>query len=430
MRMQSLAILLTLAIAGTNPADADAAYADWQRLGKGHYAYATVSTEPSEQAKERMGRQLAFVCASFSSKPNLGDQLPVRLPGTDVYRLDLEGLGWAQVWPHVLVAKYPYRPDLTQHGRYPLVVMASWLVGEIPDPTLSGNAQQLFLYGRELKTVDEFTRFWNVNTSKTQLFSFIEGASGVQAKNQQRLMNNSDTSQRTRFFQTFDSIIVAGKNDPLENLVPGTLKFDGSELIVGIPKYYRSEGGALQAYLLGNAQGKVVNRAPIELVKDTENFRGGDIINSLDCMNCHATGMKFPTVNEYRSYLTRGGKVFAKDHVKREIERVYESPFVKELERQEEDYAIAIRLVNGLTPERNISEFRGCVESYDAAVTLSQAAREVGYSKADLRAAIVNYSPKLTGRLVDLAYGQPISRDQWKLNIKKLICEILPARHK
>jgi len=430
MRMAVAAILLTLCTVGTNPADADAAYTDWMRLGKGHYAYATVSTEPNEQAKERLGRQLAFVCASFSSKPNLGDQIPVRLPGTDVYRLDLTGLGWAAAWPQVLVSKYQYRPDLTQHGRYPLVVMASWLVAEIPDPTLSGNAQQLFLYGRELKTVDEFTRFWSVNTSTKQLFSFIEGASGVQAKNQQRLMNNSDTSQRTRFFQTFDSIVVAGKNDPLENPVPGTLKYDGSELIVGIPKYYRSEGGSLQAYLLANAQDKVVDRAPIELVKDSENFRGPDIINSLDCIQCHATGMKFPTVNEYRRYFLNGAKIYADAHTKRELQRVYESPFVKELERQEEDYAVAIRLVNGLQPEKNAAEFRGCIESYDAPVTLSQAAREVGYSKIELRNALVDYSPRLTGRLAELAHGQPMSRDQWKLNIKKVVCEILPARHK
>ena len=430
--MAGFALVVLLAIAGVDPSEADAAHADWVALGKGNYAYATVSTERSEPAKERAARQLAFNCASMSSNSYLGDQLPVKLPGTDLYRLDLDGLGWAKTWATVLVRHYKYRPDLTTYGRYPLVVQAQFINAELTDPIKTPGAASLLLYGRELKTAQEFRNHWKVNVTKTEAFGFIEGASGVQAEGLQRLMVNYDTSLRTRFFETFDSKIVAGKNDPLENPVLGTLKFDGSELIAGMPKHYNGQGGSLQAYFLADAKGNAVNVAPVDLVKDSEGVRGPDIRNHLDCIVCHTSGMQMPTVNAYREYLIGGAKIYADKHTKRELERLYESPFVKELDRQNEDYAAAVKLVNGLTPEKNAAEFVACIKAYDAPVTLAQAAREVYSTPEELRLAIGGYAPtlKLTARLSMLAEGQPISRDQWKLNVGQVVLEILPAWRK
>jgi hypothetical protein len=433
MRMQSLAILLTLAIAGTNPADADAAYADWQRLGKGHYAYASVADQRSEPAKERMAGQLAFVCASLSSKSNLDGQLPVRITD-DVYRLDLQGLGWAAQWPIVLKRHYKYRPDLTPH-RYPLIVSAAWIVAELPDPIKTPGAAHLLLYGRELKSAKEFRSFWGWNTKSSDAFGFIEGTSGVQADNLSRLMSNFDTANRTRGFETFDSKIVAGKQDPIEKPIPGTLIYDGAELITGIPKFYNGEGGSLQAYFLsqGNSDPKKfdlhVNAAPIDLVKDTEGLRGLDIRDNIDCMGCHAFGPKYPTLNAYKSYLLSGAKIYSDKITKAEIERFYQSPFIKELERQEEEFRAAIRLVNGLTAEKNNANFKACIKEYDEPLSLAQAAREVYSTPEELRNAIADYAPsgKLTARLAALAHGQAISRDQWIVSQPLLQLVILPA---
>lgn len=429
--MAAFAILLTALTLGTNP-DAEAAYADWQAIGGGNYAYATVGTERSEPAKQRMVGQLAFVCASLSSKSYLGDQLPVRITD-NVYRMNLDGLGWSKTWPAVLQKHYPYRPDVTPH-RYPLMVQASWVVAELPDPIKTPGAAQLLLYGRELKTAKEFRKFWGWDTAPGEAFGYLEGASGVQAEGLQRLMVNHDAKSRARGFETFDSKIVAGKHDPLEKPILGTLTYDGSELITGIPKHYNGEGGALQAYFLavGNADAKkadqAVDVAPIDLVKDHEGLRGPDIRNGIDCMSCHAVGPQYPTLNGFKQYILGGAKIYADKHTQAELDRFYQSPFVKELERQEEDYRTAIRLVNGLTAEKNVVDFRACVREYDAPLTLAQAAREVYTTPEELRLAIGHYSNtlKLSARLAMLAEGQAISRDQWKASVRQVVCEVLP----
>jgi hypothetical protein len=428
--MAGIALLLTLIVVA-DP-DAEAAYADWQALGGGNYAYATVGTERSQPAKERMVGQLAFVCASLSTQSYLGDQLPVKVT-ENVYRLNLDGLGWSKAWPVVLRKYYPYRADLGPH-RYPLTVQASWVVAELPDSVKTPGAAQLLLYGRELKNAKEFRAFHGVKVAKTEAFGYLEGASGVQAEGLQRLMVNYDTDRRTRFFETFDSKIVAGKHDPLEKPILGTLTYDGSELIVGLPKHYNGEGGALQAYFLaqGNVdpktEGKSVDVAPVDLVKDHEGLRGADIRNHLDCMSCHAVGPQYPTLNGFKQYILGGAKIYADKHTQAELERFYQSPFVKELERQEEDFRTAVRLVNGLTAEKNVADFRACVREYDSPVTLAQAAREVYCKPEELRLAIGHYSNtlKLSARLAMLAEGQAISRDQWKTSVRQVVCDVLP----
>ncbi len=434
MIRMALATLLLMLVVGTNPADA--AFADYKAIGGGHYAYATVSMERSEPAKERLVGQLAFVCASLSSKSNLDGQLPVRI-APDVYRLDLQGLGWAATWPMVLKSHYRYRPDLAPH-QYPLMVSAAWMVAELPDPIKTPGAAHLLLYGKELKSAKEFRAFWGWNTKSSDAFGFIEGTSGVQAENLSRLMSNFDTANRTRGFETFDSKIVAGKQDPLERPIPGTLTYDGAELITGIPKFYNGEGGALQAYFLaqGNVDAKKfdqhVNAAPIDLVKDTEGLRGLDIRDTIDCMGCHAIGPQYPTLNGYKSFLLSGAKLYADKITKAEIERFYQSPFVKELERQEEDYRAAVRMVNGLTAEKNNANFKACIREYDTPLSLAQAAREAYSTPDELKNAIAAYAPtgKLTARLAALAHGQAISRDQWISSQPLLQLAILPAWRK
>jgi hypothetical protein len=400
-----------------------------------NYTYATVSNQKSPQAKERLAGQLAFVAASLSSKPYLGDQLPVKV-NENLYRLDLTGLGWGGVWAKVLKEHYPWRPDVTPHS-YPLVVRADVIVCEFIDPVIAPDVAHLLQFGKVLKTGKEFREFHKANTAKESTFGFIEGASGVQSQGLQRLMANYDTAQRTRLFETFDSIVVAGKQDPLEKPVLGTLTYDGAELIAGIPKHYLGEGGALQSYFLANGNSdknkanhdKAVNEAPIKLVHDTLGLRGFDIRNNLDCISCHTTGMQRPTINAYKQYFVGGAKLYADKATKQELQRVYESPFVKELDAQDADYATAIRLVNGLTPERNAANFVACIKAYDAPVDLAQAAREAYCTTDELRLALGGYAPtgKLSARLAALAEGMPMSRDQWKASYSQVVLEVLPS---
>lgn len=423
MRMLSAALILTLLTIGN---DAEAARLDWESLNRGPYAYATVSTERSEPARERLGRQLAFVACSLSSKPALGEQLPVRLEGTNVYRLDLAALGWEKTWVAVLQKTYPYRPDVLPH-RYPLLVQAQWIVADLTDPTRTGNAQYLLLYGRDLKNVAEFEKFWRVNGEKELFYGRIEGQSGV-ANELVRLIENQPAANRTSYWKTFDSEIVAGRSDPLETL-GRKLQFDASESIAAIPKQYGGKSGTLQAYFLSNGKGEKQNAAPITIVTDHTGLRGADIRNHIDCISCHtpAAGLIDPSLDAYREYVLGGATIYADKKTKAAIEAYLESDLAKEMARGREDYAEGIRLVTGLTPEKCASEFVAVVKGYDAPVDLARAAREIGVTSDELRLALGGYSPtgKLSARLAALPY-QAMSRRQWQESQRQLLCEVIP----
>ena len=433
MRMVAL-LLISLSAIGINP-DSAAALADLQTLPAGHYAYATVSDQPNAGAKQRTAETLAFVVCGLSSKSYLGDQIPVQVPGTDLYRLNLEGLGWEKVWSQVLLAHYPYRKDLTTAHKIPLVVSAQWINTALPDTRESGDSQYLLLYGFVPKTGADFRKFWKVSDAAGDTFGFLEGHSGVQAKGAQRLMMNRATSQRASFFETFDSKRVAGKSSPSENLIPGTLTYDGQELLVGIPKHYGEEGGQLLACFLNNGNSDPDKKkhdtkadfAPPDLVKDADGLRGFDIGNTFDCWSCHIKGMQDPTINEYRAIILSGHKIYADKISKAEIERFYQSPFAKELRRFDEDYATAVRLVNGLTPQRNAKQFAERIKAYDADLDLAQAARESYLTTDQLRFAIAEYSPYVTEALAGLAHGKPITRDEWAENQELLQLKIIPT---
>lgn len=432
-------LLLTLATIGINP-DSAAALADLKQFPvseQGHYAYATVSDRPDAASKQRTAETLAFVCCSLSHKSYLGDQIPQRVAGTDLYRLDLRGLGWERVWAGVLKQHYvpKYRPDLQLTHQYPLVVSALWMATALPDTRESGDSQYLLLYGFVPKTGADFRRFWEVNTKIEDTYGFLEGKSRVQAKNAQRLMENYGTAKRASHFGTKDSKKVAGKTSPSENLLPGTLKFDGQELLNGIPKHYGKEGGQALACFLGNGNtdpdvkkhDTKVDDAPIDLVEDYLNLRGSFIGNTYDCWNCHTKGMQDPFVNEYEETIKNGHRIYADKKSKAEIERFYESPFGREIKRFDEDYATFMRLCNGLTPERNASQFAACIKAYDADLDLPQAARESYLTVDQLRFALAEYSPYLTDALAGLAHGKPVTRDEWVESQPLLQLKIIPA---
>lgn len=430
MRMTVAAILLTCLTLGTNP-DAEAAYADLATLPAASQPYAhylTLSDQRSPEAKERLAKTLAFVLPSLSSKSYLGDQLPVRV-SADLLRIDTRGLGWEKSLPVVLTNFYPYRPDLKAIGRYPRVFSGTWAAAELVDPTRTKDAQYLLLYGKTITTEAEFKSHWLVQGNKDLFYGRIESKSGV-ANELVRLIENQPAANRTSHWQTYDSRLIAGQTDPLETL-GGKLKYDASELIAAIPKHYAGKSGALQAYFLSDAKGKRQDKAPTDIVTDHTGLRGPEIINTFGCISCHApaAGLIDPTLDAYREYILGGAKVFADYDTKRRIEQYLQSDIGKEMARGREDYAEAIRLCNGLTPEKNAANWVAVVKAYDAPVDLSQAAREVYSTPDELRNAIASYAPsgKLSARLAALAHGQPMSRDQWIQSQHDLQLAILPA---
>lgn len=409
------AIIIAVMVLGQHP-EASAAFSDYQR----HPGSAYLSlAEVNPNYRDKLEQTLRFVVPSLSSKSYLGDQLPERVPGTQLLRLNLDGLGWQKVWPHVIAARYvpAYRPDLLKTKYVPLVVSGLWFAAAVTDSNVTGDMQYQLLYGaKPPKTEKEFKAFWQVNGKGDLSFGRIEGKSGV-AVEKTRLIENNPTANRAYFWATLDSRVAAGGNDPLENLTARPLKHDASELIAGIPKHYGSQGGTLQAYFLADAKGNRQEKAPADIVTDDTGTRGVEIRNTLSCIACHTDGIRHPTLDQYRAYILSGARIYAYEKdVQREVDRYLDSPIAKEIARNNEDYAAGVALCNGLTPAQNAALFRITVQYYDQPVSLAQAAREI-YAKDEneWRLALGNYSRtyQLNARLSEMASGNSVTRNQW-----------------
>jgi hypothetical protein len=415
-----MSAILTAMLVLAAGSDSDAAFSDLQTLPPAqqpYTAYLTTSIVAPEH-REALAKVIAFTAASLSSKPYLGDQLPVAVPGTNLLRLDLLGLGWEKTWPAVIRTHYvpAYRPDTAHLTQIPLVVSGLWFVAALPDSNLTADGQYQLLYGTPPKTDKEFRKFWAVNEKPDLFFGRIEGDSGV-AVQRTRLMENHPTGNRGYSWQTYDSRAIAGATDPLENLAARPPKHDASELIAAIPKHYAGQSGSLQAYFLADGQGKRQEKAPADIVTDSTGTRGVEIRNTLSCIVCHTEGLRHPTLDQYRSYILSGARIYTHDKAtQQEIDRYLDSPIAKEINRNNEDYAAAVGLCNGLTPQQNAAAFRLLVQLYDAPLTLEQQARELYTTRDEWRLALGDYSRtyQLTGRLALAAQDVPISREQWQ----------------
>jgi hypothetical protein len=417
-RMPAIAAALLLLAA--HP-EADAALADRAKFPPEQQAdivYLSMATCPPDQ-QAKLENVLRFVVPSLSSKPYLGDQIPQRIEGTTLLRLDLRGLGWQSTWGQVIAREYVphWRPDLAHAKAIPLVVDGTWFAATMFDPIETGDAQYRLLYGTPPATANDFLTAWGIQNDPLYVFGTIEGASGV-AVQRVRLVENRPGSKRNYGWLTRDSAIVAGATDPLENL-PNRAKFDAQELITGVPKWYAGQSGMLQAYFLADGTGKRQEKAPANIVVDHTGLRGVEIRNTVSCIACHAQGINPVASDAFREYIAGGARVAFKDKAEQEAtDRYLGSDVAKEVAANQQAYADGVRLCNGLTPEETTRAFVDIVRLYDAPVTLEQAARELHCGPKDLQLALADYSRQytLSGRLAILAQGEPISREQFKAN--------------
>lgn len=423
------AIAAAVLLLGVSP-DAQAAIdhrESFPRHEWGYHYYFTLSEVP-ESRRESLAKTLNYVVASLSREQYLEDQLPQRISDTCLH-LDTRGPGWEHTLPKVLIQHYPYARQYTTFGIAPLCIRADWFVANIGDETFTGNGQFLLLYGRELKDRADFLKQWKVSTDVTDTFGFLEGSSGVkrQGAGLERNMESRATG-RGATFETFDSRLVVGANDALENPDKRPPAHDASEIIapnlkVGRDENGKIQAGALLAFFLADAKGARQKAAPVEIVEDAFNLRGYDIKQYMDCVSCHDQGFKRPTIDRYSQAISGGLVIKSLDYkLARDIERYYESAFNRDIERGIDDYAVAVKLCNGLTPEANAANYREIITAYDADVTLFDAARELHTTPRELSNAIayyVEYVKQPNARLAMLAERQPISRAQFEFNSYK-----------
>jgi hypothetical protein len=420
MRMSSLVAVALFAVL---PSDLQAAQTDYARQRDPYVRYLSLSDVPQDE-RPRVEAAMKYAIPAASSKTNLDQQIPEKLPGTSCYRINLQYLGWRWQDYIKIAERDPY-----SNVKNPLVVRGDWFLTELADTTES-DAYYRLLYGKKIpKTRDEFLAFWGVDQKQQDglELGWIETRSQV-SKQGTRFIRRF-LSNRGTVWSTQDVLAIERKNDPLE-FPDGIFKHDGEESIAMTPKVSvraKTRGSAM-AFLLSNGEGKRVEEAPVDLVEDHQRTIRSQaaIINNGSCIGCHVHGLHSPSANGVETLLTRGVQLYAKDKDKQEFAERFHlgtKGLNIELTRANEDYAAFIQACNGLTPVKNAEAYRTAMRSYEADLDLARAAFELGATAKGLTQAIAfanAHKLDLGNRAAGIVYGERVPRTTFESEYHKL----------
>lgn len=390
----------------------------WELHEKRRYRYLWFPC--SNELKTYWPKQVPFVLNSFSQQHVIERCFPVLIDQDNLlYRIDLKDLLWREIDLVVGLdeANYPYsvKPN-------PLIIRGDFLFDRITDETVSDLGPLLLFGGRENipKTKDQFAKFFgfNLDDQIKHNFGLVEEDSGVSVS-KVRLISYYD-APFGYWWETADFKVLTLQNNPIDNLDRSDVEPDGTEIIAGFLKISTTQQKttAAQLYMLVNSQEKRVKEAPNSLVTDYSNFKGTATIRcSGSCMQCHP-GLNIPHRDAIQRLLDDGVEIWGTEERRDDIERFHLSDIGKTLRRNNEDFAAFVFLCNGLDPSVNVTYFKSCINSYQAHVTLDQAARELECLPLDLQRTVAFASQrkiKIGTTLTDLLKNkQGIPRSLWE----------------
>ncbi len=247
---------------------------------------------------------------SLSWHPRLGLPEPVD-PAATMLRIDLRAYKWnAAGWAR-LAAVYPYRlqtlaetQSLAGHtGSEDAALRADWFVANAARPPLYHDLLQLPGTDRALERLLQVDVPGDVQDDNVVRAGFND--SGVSKNN--RLIERHDAAYGT-LWRSYDFATNTGRQNLFEHpLGPhaGATSFQpaGGELIFHLPN-------GLQAYMLVDALGRRIDKAPSEIVADP---RRPDqrVETGISCMSCHARGL-LPKADQLQAHVEQNAQVFGK----------------------------------------------------------------------------------------------------------------------
>lgn len=226
-----------------------------------------------------------------------------------LYRLDLRDYGWSRdEWETIIVRGYPYglrgidardeREIEKLSGSKSAWVRADWFVFAVSQPPFYHDLLHLPKTEQELEKKQGVDTLANLREGRALRAGFR--LSGVSQGN--RLIERHEAGEGM-YWKSYDftPLVRTGGHDlfrsPLGPVGAGLTKnadrefvHDGGEIIFAL-------ANGLHGYYLSTADGKRLDRGPVEIVQDKKR-RDGAIINGISCMACHDQGMKRSKVDE------------------------------------------------------------------------------------------------------------------------------------
>jgi len=269
-----------------------------------HLVHAGRSEKDLETTREAAGKLLN----SLSWHPRISVPEPVDSAAT-ILRIDLRNFRWtANLWER-LVAAYPYRLETNSKVFAELTgtevpgLRADWFVATASRPPFYHDLLLLPDSDRGLERLVQVDVLGDVSDDNIMRSGFND--SGVSKNN--RLLERHDAAYGT-LWRSYDFANNLGRQNLFENPVgpnAGAVSFQpaGGEIIFHLPN-------GLQAYMLVDAKGKRIDKAPSEIVADP---RRPDqrVETGISCMSCHARGLLFKA-DQLRGHVEKNAAVFGK----------------------------------------------------------------------------------------------------------------------
>jgi WD40 repeat protein len=274
-------------------------------LTLGHLALAGRTDKDLQATREAAGKLLN----SLSWHPRLG--LPEPIAEATILRIDLRDYKWSAALWEKLVTAYPYRFQAAAESRafaghtgteVP-ALRADWFVATASRPPFYHDLLQLPNTDRALERLLQVDVVADVQDDNILRAGFND--SGVSKNN--RLIERHDAAHGT-LWRSYDFASNTGRQNLFEHPVgpnAGAISFQpaGGEVIFHLPN-------GLQAYMLVDAKGRRIDKAPSEIVADP---RRPDqrVETGISCMSCHARGLLFKT-DQLRGHVEKNAQVFGK----------------------------------------------------------------------------------------------------------------------
>jgi hypothetical protein len=333
-------------------------------------------------------------------------------PESLVFRIDLREYAWTgETWRRI-AENYPYgiaTRELTAKmeriedlsGVTIPYIRADWFVANASRPPLYHEILQLPGTLEGLENMLSVSADFDVERNFARRFGVRD--SGVSRNN--RAMERHPTVFGA-YWKSFD---FAG-NNPEQDIFrnPLDLHADGGEIIFSLPN-------GLQGYFIVNKQGRRIDDAPANIVRDRTNMDDPVVHNGRSCIGCHVRGMNAFQDEIVTTFDTRTEALF-------DLERARSLyPGQKDLEALLESdnrrFAQALARAGAAVPAGASDEPVNLVgRRYESTVTAAQAASDLSIEDPKTLLAIIAGSAELQTQGFDQFLGARggMKRDAWE----------------
>ncbi|HEY7911515.1 MAG TPA: hypothetical protein VIG62_06350 [Blastocatellia bacterium] len=374
-----------------------------------------------DQELELYRAALAKLVNSLSWHREITAPTPVDRSKT-VLRIDLRDYNWtASTWS-AIAAHYPYgvRSQESQiiaqlSGASLPYLRADWFAAKASAPPLYHAILNLPGTARELERQLGVDVSRNLQEEKNIARAGLR-ASGVSQNN--RVLERH-ASPYGAYWKSYDFRSNSGDqnifNDPLR------LNPAGGEMIFSLPN-------GLQGYLLTDAHGNRIDRAPIDIVADRNNPDEPVIENGRSCMSCHYEGMQ--TFKDDMRAVIRNISTARFDRDKALAIYIEQGSLDRLIEKDRERFEAALRQTGGASGNAMTEPINALARRHDSDLTVAGAAAEVGMQPGEFQERL-----RASAHLISLGFGQllatsgGIKRDSWEKSFGEVARELRIGNH-